>query len=163
MASDVPGQRFGIPSIRGGALRWFYGLFGGGTIYLTITNTLSELARSNAGDWLHIQSIVTEQIVRAAGASLIVSYIIADGGDMVISAILRERNRLKDLEARRKAREEGLMEGREAGREAGLKEGYAEMQAKWEEWNSRREKAEKQGETFDEPPPSLNSRNGTSD
>ena len=160
-------------------MRWFYGLFGGGTIYLTITNTLSELARSNAGDWLHIQSIVTEQIVRAAGASLIVSYIIADGGDMVISAILRERNRLKDLEARRKAREEGLMEGREAGREAGLmegreaglmegreagvKEGYAEMQAKWEEWNSRREKAEQQGETFDEPPPSLNNRNGTSD
>lgn len=140
-------------------MRWFYGLFGAGTIYLTIANTLSELARSNAGDWLYVQSIVTEQIVRAAGASLIVSYIIADGGDMVISAILRERNRLKDLEARKKAREEGLKEGLEEG----LREGHAEMQAKWEDWNSRRERAEQLGETFDEPPPSPNNRNRTAD
>ena len=134
-------QRFGIPSVRGGALRWFYGLFGAGTIYLTIADTLSELSRSGAGDWLHIQSIVTEQIVRAAGASLIVSYIIADGGDMVISAILRERNRKKDLE-----------EGR--------KEGRSEVQSQWESWNRRREEAEKRGESFDEQPPGPTSSNG---
>ena len=71
-------QRFGIPSVRGGALRWFYLLFGAGTMYLTVANTLGELSRSGSGDWLHIQSIVTEQLVRAAGASLIVSYIITD-------------------------------------------------------------------------------------
>ena len=132
-------QRFGIPSVRGGALRWFYLLFGAGTMYLTVANTLSELSRSGAGDWLHIQSIVTEQIVRAAGASLIVSYIITDGGDMVISAILRERNRKKDLE-----------------------EGRAEMHAKWEAWNQRRQEAENLGESFDEPPPGLASTKGGS-
>ena len=109
MAISELGQRFGIPSIREGALRWFYGLFSVGTVYLTAANTISEVSRAKATDWLQVQSIATEQLVRGAGASLIIAYILADGGDMVISAILRERNRLKDLEAREKERERGLV------------------------------------------------------
>ena len=146
-------QRFGIPSVRGGALRWFYLFFGAGTLYLTIANTLSQLSRSGAGDWLYIQSIITEQLVRAAGASLILSYIITDGGDMVISAILRERNRKKDLE---EGRREGLKEGLKEGRQ----EGRSEVQSQWESWNQRRQEAEKRGEPFNEPPPNMNNQNG---
>lgn len=37
-------------------------------------------------------------------------------------------------------------------------EGRAETNAKWEAWNARRMEAEEQGEPFDEPPPSANSR-----
>ena len=138
-------RRFGIPSVRGAALRWFYGMLGAGTVYLTVANTLSELSRTEVADWMHVQSIVTDQIVRAAGASLIVSYILADGGDMVISAILRERNRQKDLEERRRARDEGR----------------SEVQTLWEAWNQRRLEAEERGEAFTEPPPSTSSSNGT--
>ena len=138
-------QRFGVPSLSGGALRWFYGLFSGGTIYLTAANTISEVSGVNATDWMQVQSIATEQLVRGAGASLIIAYILADGGDMVISAILRERNRLKDLEARQKAKEQGR----------------AETQALWEAWLQRREEAESRDEPFDEPPPSINSQNGS--
>ena len=137
-------RRFGIPSVRGAALRWFYGMLGAGTVYLTVANTLSELSRTEVADWMHVQSIVTDQIVRAAGASLIVSYILADGGDMVISAILRERNRQKELEERRKAREEGR----------------SEMQSLWEAWNQRRIGAQERGEEFDEMPPGIADRNG---
>ena len=148
MAISELGQRFGIPSIREGALRWFYGLFSVGTVYLTAANTMSEVSRAKATDWLQVQSIATEQLVRGAGASLIIAYILADGGDMVISAILRERNRLKDLEAREKERERGLKEGR------------SEVQALWEAWLQRKEEAESRGESFTEPPPNTNHRNG---
>ena len=146
-------QRFGIPSLSGGALRWFYGLFSVGTVYLTAANTISEVSGVNATDWMQVQSIATEQLVRGAGASLIIAYILADGGDMVISAILRERNRLKDLEARQEAKEQG--------RETGLEQGRAETQALWEAWLQRREEAESRDEPFDEPPPSINSQNGS--
>lgn len=132
-------QRFGIPSVRGGALRWFYGLFSVGTIYLTASNTMNEVSRVRATDWMQVQSIITEQLVRGAGASLILAYILTEGGDMVISAILRERNRQKDLEARRKAKEQGR----------------SEIQTLWEAWNRRRTDAEQRGEPFTEPPPNI--------
>ena len=122
-------------------MRWFYGLFSVGTIYLTVANTINEVAKLKVADWMQIQSIATEQLVRGAGASLIVSYILADGGDMVISAILRERNRKKDLE-----------EGR--------KEGRSEVYALLEAWNQRRLEAEERGEPFTEPPPSAGASNG---
>ena len=146
-------QRFGIPNLSRGALRWFYGLFCLGSLYLTVTNTMGELARTGVSDWLQIQSIVTEQLVRGAGASLIGAYFLAEGGDMIISAILREQNRRKDLEDRRKA-----VEG---SRQTGLQEGRQEIQRLWESWNQRRQEAEERGETFLEPPPKLTNRNGT--
>jgi hypothetical protein len=41
---------------------------------------------------------------------------------------------------------------------AGLAEGRAERQKEWEAWNERREEAEANGQTFDEPPPALDKR-----
>lgn len=164
MAEENEFQRFGIPSLSRGALRWFYGLFCSGSLYLTTTNTLGELARAGAADWLEVQTIVTEQLVRGAGASLIGAYILAEGGDMIISAILREQNRRKDLEERRIAveggRQEGLQEGRQEGRLEGRQEGRQEMQGLWETWNQRRQDAEERGERFTEPPPDFSNSNG---
>ena len=34
-------------------------------------------------------------------------------------------------------------------------EGQAERQKEWEAWNERRQEAEANGQTFDEPPPNL--------
>ena len=148
-------MRFGIPSLSRGALRWFYGLFCSGSLYLTVSNTMGELARTGAVDWLQIQTIATDQLVRGAGASLIGAYILAEGGDMIISAILREQNRRRDLEERRKAVEGGRQKGRQEGRQ--------EIHGLWATWNKRRQEAEERGEPFHEPPPSLNNRGGTTD
>ena len=51
-------------------------------------------------------------------------------------------------------RRKRIEKARAEGREEGLGEAYAE----WTEWNRRREEAERRGERFDEPPPSLNGR-----
>ena len=42
--------------------------------------------------------------------------------------------------------------------ERGREEGRAEERAAWTAWNTRRIQAERRGEPFDEPPPSLNGR-----
>jgi hypothetical protein len=42
--------------------------------------------------------------------------------------------------------------------QAGQAEGQAERQKEWEAWNERREEAEANGQTFDEPPPALDKR-----
>ncbi len=83
---------------------------------------------------------------------------------MVISAILRERNRRRDLEAGRKEGiQEGIEEGRQKGLEQGRQEGLADMHFKWESWNRRREEALQNGWEFNEPPPSLENHKGQSD
>ena len=46
----------------------------------------------------------------------------------------------------------------EKARAKGRAEGLEEAHAEWTEWNRRREEAERRGERFDEPPPSLNGR-----
>ena len=51
-------------------------------------------------------------------------------------------------------RRKRIEKARAEGREEGLEEAYA----KWSDWNRRREEAERRGERFDEPPPSLNGR-----
>ena len=70
----------------------------------------------------------------------IILAIIQKGGRMVLTFIDERRKRIE------KARAEGHAEG--------LGEAYAD----WTDWNRRREEAERRGERFDEPPPSLNGR-----
>jgi hypothetical protein len=83
-----------------------------------------------------------------------VSIALIEGIPMVFAHFIRQRHR-----------EEGLQEGRKIGMESGLKEGLKEgeqrTQQLWEEWNQRRLEAQENGRAFDEPPPSLNSNNGT--
>ena len=78
------------PVFPGDALRWFYGLSCFGSLYLRATNTLRELARIGASDWLQIRAIATEELVRAAGASPVGADMIVERGDMIISPIVRE-------------------------------------------------------------------------
>ena len=58
-------------------------------------------------------------------------------------------------------KEEGRKEGREEGREEGRKEGQESERQQWLAWNERRLSAEREGQSFDEPPPaSPPSKNG---
>ena len=79
---------------------------------------------------------------------------------MVLTFMDERRKRLE------KARAEGIAKGISAGRAEGHAEGISEgraegrfeLQSEWTDWNRRREEAERRGERFDEPPPSLNGR-----
>ena len=101
--------------------------------------------------WADTAQVVGEKTWVALTAFFITSAIILaaiqKGGRMVLTFMDERRKRIE------KARDEGREEGRAEGREA-LEEAYA----KWTEWNQRREEAERRGERFDEPPPSLNGR-----
>ena len=71
--------------------------------------------------------------------STALSYVIVEG-----AAMLAEQFNKKRYEA-------GLAEGRTEGQA----DGRAERQKEWEAWNERRQEAEANGQTFDEPPPKL--------
>ena len=71
---------------------------------------------------------------------------------MVLTFMDERRKRIE------KARAEGRAEGIAKGISAGRAEGRAELQSEWTDWNRRREEAERRGERFDEPPPSINGR-----
>ena len=75
---------------------------------------------------------------------------------MVLTFIDERRKKLE--RARAEARAEGIAEGSAMGRDEGIVEGRVGLQAEWTAWNRRREEAERRGERFDEPPPSLNGR-----
>ena len=72
--------------------------------------------------------------------SAIILAAIQKGGRMVLTFMDERRKRIE------KAMSEARVEAR------------AEAYAEWTEWNRRRVDAEKRGERFDEPPPSLNGR-----
>ena len=75
-------------------------------------------------------------------------------GNMVLGEWIRQRRRQKALE-------EGKAIGLKEGLKQGINQGQGETQAQWEAWNRRRQEADSRREPFDEPPPSLNSHNGT--
>ena len=81
----------------------------------------------------------------------------------------KERAAAQALEyAHERGRDKGRVEGRQQGRaealaegmRIGWSEGQIAVQAKWEGWNKRRMKAERLGQTFDEPPPTLSDNAG---
>ena len=110
--------------------------------------------------WADIAQTVGEKTWVALPALFITSAIILagiqKGGRMVLTFVDERRKRIE--KARAEGREEGRTEGHEEGRAEGHAEGMGEAYAKWSDWNRRREEAERRGERFDEPPPSLNGR-----
>ena len=60
--------------------------------------------------------------------------------------------RLEEWFERRK--EKQIAEAEQKARVEGREEARTEIMALWQAWNERRVEAERQGKTFDEPPPS---------
>ena len=142
MATPDETLRFGVLSVPVYAIRWFVCLFTVGTVYLTVANTLSVVIRTGASGWLEIQRIATVELVQAGGASLVCSVIIVEVGNLVLGEWIRQRRRARALEE-------------------GKKEGRNEAHALWLAWLRRREEAEQRGDSFDEPPPGSDNRNGS--
>ena len=101
-----------------------------------------------------VQTTVGEVAVAVPVASILSIIILAGiqkGGGIMVTFIDKRRKRIET------AREEGREEMR-AEMRAEIENALAEAYADWTAWNSRRIEAEKRGERFDEPPPSLNGR-----
>ncbi len=98
-------------------------------------------------DWADVvQTTVGEVAVAVPAASILSIIILAGiqkGGGIMVTFMDKRRKRIET------AREEGREEMRAEMRE---------IHAAWTDWNSRRIEAERRGERFDEPPPSLNGR-----
>ena len=113
--------------------------------------------------WADTAQVVGEKTWAALPAlfitAAIILVIIQKGGRMVLTFVDERRKRIEKAQA--EARAEGREEGRAEGRAevlAEVREAQEEAYAKWTDWNRRREEAERRGERFDEPPPSLNGR-----
>ena len=95
----------------------------------------------------------------AAGTALMSAIFVEVIGYMVLLIPARIKQ-LKE-EGRKEGREEGREEGRKEGQESGWKEGQESERQQWLAWNERRLTAEREGRSFDEPPPaSPPSKNG---
>ena len=116
-----------------------------------------------------IQTTVEKMTLAVPGFSIL-SIILLVGiekvGKVAFAFIDERRNRIarERAEAHEEGREEMRAELRAeiekalANALAKSEEGRAEAYSAWTAWNSRRTEAEKRGERFDEPPPSINGR-----
>ena len=98
-----------------------------------------------------VQTTVEKMLLGVPGTSILSIIILAGiqkGGGMVLTFIDKRRKRIET--AHEDGIEVGLVKGRAEGRE--------EERAAWTAWNHRRIEAEKRGEPFHEPPPSINGR-----
>ena len=94
-----------------------------------------------------VQTAVEKMLIGVPGASIL---------SIIFLATIEKVGKVafKFIDERRKRIATAWSEGHSEGRAEGLGEAYVS----WTEWNRRREEAEKRGERFDEPPPSLNGR-----
>ena len=97
-------------------------------------------------------------LIVSAGASVVVTELGSYAA--MLSDILREKTDKWIAKKRKEKLEEATAQGLAQGLAQGVAEGHSERQKLWQEWNQRRLEHEARGETFDEPPPSLNGHNG---
>ncbi len=112
--------------------------------------------------WADVVQTTVEKMLLGVPGSSILSIITLVGiekvGRMAFTFLDERRKRIET--AREEGREEMRAEMRaeiEKMREE-IEKARAEERAAWTAWNSRRIQAEKRGERFDEPPPSINGR-----
>ena len=106
-------------------------------------------ASGESNDWADAIEMAGEKSWPAIPAFFITSAIILaaiqKGGRMVLTFMDERRKRIE------KAREEAREEMREE-----MRAEIHAVNARWTDWNRRREEAAERGERFDEPPPNVN-------
>ena len=107
--------------------------------------------------WHETATIVISAAAATVGIAVPLSVVVIEGIPMVFAHFIKLRHREEGL---KKGREQGREQGREEGREQGRMEGRDEANRLWADWIRRKEEAETAGESFDEPPPNLQSSNG---
>ena len=109
-----------------------------------------------SGDALDMAADILLRLAAVPVAAALQAFLIMKGRDLIMRTW--ERFAQERLErGRREGREEGRVEGRTEMREE-MRAEMRENHAAWTDWNNRRIEAERRGEPFHEPPPSLNGR-----
>ena len=125
-------------------------------LWATLTSIVSYSRIITSGSeplaWHETATITISAAAVTVGIAFPLSIAVVEGIPMVFAHFIKLRNR-----------EEGLEQGRKQGREQGRKEGRDEANRLWMDWVRRKAEAESAGESFDEPPPNLQSSNGAND
>ncbi len=133
-------------------------------LWATLTSIVSYSRIITSGSeplaWHETATITISAAAVTVGIAFPLSIAVVEGIPMVFAHFIKLRNREEGLEQGRK---QGLEEGREEGRKQGLKEGRNATNRLWMDWVRRKAEAESAGESFDEPPPNLQSSNGAND
>ena len=137
-------------------------------LWATLTSIVSYSRIITSGSeplaWHETATIIISAAAVTVGIAFPLSIAVVEGIPMVFAHFIKLRNREESLEqGRKQGLEEGREEGREAGRKQGLKEGRDATNRLWMDWVRRKAEAESAGESFDEPPPNLQSSNGAND
>ena len=103
-----------------------------------------EVRQAAADNFVDTSRAILNGIESVVVVSAAFTYIIIEGLRMLAERYEKRRY------------QEGRADGLTEGRAEGLTKGRAETFAEWQSWNDRRMSAERKGEPFDEPPPSLN-------
>ena len=121
-------------------------------LWATLTSIVSYSRIITSGSeplaWHETATIIISAAAVSVGIAFPLSIAVVEGIPMVFAHFIKLRNR-----------EEGLEQGRKQGR----KEGRDEANRLWMDWVRRKAEAESAGESFDEPPPNLQSSNGAND
>ncbi len=91
--------------------------------------------------------------------SLAGSLLVLESVAMLAERYLRQRYREGRAEGKAEGIAEGIAEGKAEGKAEGMTEGMAQANKAWEDWNRRREEAERENREFNEPPPSRSDNN----
>ena len=121
-------------------------------LWATLTSIVSYSRIITSGSeplaWHETATITISAAAVTVGIAFPLSIAVVEGIPMVFAHFIKLRNR---------------EEGREEGREQGRKEGRDAANRLWMDWVRRKAEAESAGESFDEPPPNLQSSNGAND
>ena len=156
--SDPKSRRESIWSISSGWRIAYFTTFSVSTLITSCAIVAYKIENRGDAGLVKTYLSITESLVPNGVALAIVIYATMEVMEttMVVANYIRQ-NLLEPLKERQRAEglEEGRTEGHAEGRAEGRTEGRAESNAEWRDWNARREKAEANGEPFDEPPPDL--------
>ncbi len=117
-------------------------------LWATLTSIVSYSRIITSGSeplaWHETATITISAAAVTVGIVFPLSIAVVEGIPMVFAHFIKLRNR-------------------EEGREQGRKEGRDAANRLWMDWVRRKAEAESAGESFDEPPPNLQSSNGAND
>ncbi len=117
-------------------------------LWATLTSIVSYSRIITSGSeplaWHETATITISAAAVTVGIAFPLSIAVVEGIPMVFAHFIKLRNR-------------------EEGREQGRKEGRDAANRLWMDWVRRKAEAESAGESFDEPPPNLQSSNGAND
>ena len=164
---DSVGYRESIWTIPTKLKRWYFALFSiqvAMAVTWLVKTAIEEQSTEGAPDILFY---IWQYMAPAAVSSAALALVLVDGVNfiMVLSSWLAEtleKHRRQEEQRRReedkqRRREEDILHRQEISAAADFArvEATAEVQKRWEEWNSRREAAVAAGEEFGEPPPGV--------